>query len=410
MSKFTDLLIIGGGAAGLVSAITAKRENPTLSVTVIEGLDRVGKKLITTGNGRCNISNVDESLSRFHGENTEFATFSLESFGGDYLAKFFSSIGIEFIEENGKLYPSSLQASSVVDCLRFECERLGVKTLCKAKVTSINKGKEFIVSGDGFEFNSKSLIVATGLFSGGDKLGSNGSAFRIMKDLGHKGISCSPAIVQVKTETDFVKQLKGIKIEANAKLYKKNTFIREDFGEVLFCDYGLSGPAVMQISRDAFRSEGEYYICLDLFHKNSKTELVEMLKTRARTLSHRSLEDFFTGLLNKRLGQVILKYCGFALSQMAYELNDKDLVNIAEALKSFKFKVLGHTGFNNSQVTAGGLSTLDFESKTMMSKIVPGLFAAGEILDIDGDCGGFNLKWAWCSGILAAKSAVEYIG
>ena len=409
MSHTKDLLIIGGGAAGLVAAITAKRENESLSVAIIEGLDRVGKKLITTGNGRCNISNTDDSLSRFHGENPQFADFALSCYGKDYLKEFFSSIGIEFTEENGKLYPSSLQASSVVDCLRFECERLGVETVCSAKVTSIKKGKVFTVSGEGFEFCSKALIVATGLFSGGEKLGSDGSVFRIMKELGHKATPCSPAIVQVKTETDFVRQLKGIKVDANARLYKKNTFIREDFGEVLFCDYGLSGPAIMQISRDAFRSEGEYYICLDLFPKNNKAELVELLKNRVNTLSHRSLEDFFTGLLNKRLGQVILKHCGFKLTQMAFELKDNDLEKIADTLKSFKFKILGHTGFNNSQVTAGGLLTLEFDNKTMMSKRISGLFAAGEILDIDGDCGGFNLKWAWCSGILAAKSAVEYI-
>ena len=410
MSNTKDLLIVGGGAAGLVAAITAKRENESLSVAIIEGLDRVGKKLITTGNGRCNISNLDNSLSHFHGENTEFADFALKTFGKDYLKDFFSSIGIEFTQENGKLYPASLQASSVVDCLRFECERLGVEVLCKTKVKSINKGKVFSVTGDGFEIHSKALIVATGLFSGGDKLGSDGSVFRIMKALGHKGVNCSPAIVQVKTETDYVKQLKGIKVDAKSGLYKENTLIKEDFDEVLFCDYGLSGPAIMQISRDAFRSDSEYYICLDLFSKNSKAELVELLKNRVNTLSHRNLEDFFTGLLNKRLGQVILKYCGFRLSQMAYELNENDIENIVQALKCFKFKVLGHTGFNNSQVTAGGLSTLEFDSKTMMSKLISGLFAAGEILDIDGDCGGFNLKWAWCSGILAAKSAVEYIG
>ena len=410
MSNSKDLLIIGGGAAGLVAAITAKRKNPNLSVAIIEGLDRVGKKLITTGNGRCNISNVDDSPSHFHGENREFAGFALENYGKENLIEFFSSIGIEFAEENDKLYPASFQASSVVDCLRFECERLGVETICNAKVTGIKKGKVFTVLGEDFELHSRVLIVATGLFSGGDKLGCDGGVFRIMKGLGHRGVNCSPAIVQVKTETDYVRQLKGIKIDAKAKLYNKNTLIREDFGEVLFCDYGLSGPAIMQISRDAFRSEGEYYICLDMFSKNSKTELLEFLKNRVKTLPHRSLEDFFTGYLNKRLGQVILKYCGFTLSQMAYELTDKDLVKIAEALKSFKFKVLGHTGFNNSQVTAGGLSTIDFDSKTMMSKLISGLFAAGEILDIDGDCGGFNLKWAWCSGILAAESAVIYLG
>ena len=410
MSELKDLLIIGGGAAGLVSAITAKRENSNLSVTVVEKLDRVGKKLITTGNGRCNISNADESLSRFHGENTNFAKFALETFGGENLKEFFSSIGIEFSEENGKLYPASLQASSVVDCLRFECTRLGVEILCSHTVKQIKKGKVFTVSGEDFEIHTKAIIVATGLFSGGEKLGSDGSVYRILKDLGHKGIKASPAIVQIKTETDFVKQLKGIKIDALVGLYKGTSLIRKEFGEVLFCDYGLSGPPVMQISRNAFRDDNEYYVCLDLFADKSKNELLSLLEKRVKLLQNRNLEEFFTGLLNKRLGQVILKYCGFKLAQEVCGLERQDIEKIADALKCFKFKILGHTGFVNSQVTAGGLATSCFDSKTMMSKIIPGLFAAGEILDIDGDCGGFNLKWAWSSGILAAKSAVEYLG
>ncbi len=410
MSNFTELLIIGGGAAGLVSAITAKRENPKLSVTIVEKLDRVGKKLITTGNGRCNISNTDDSLSRYHGEDTEFARFALERYGKENLKEFFSSIGIEFANENGKLYPASFQASSVVDCLRFECARLGVNILCSSTVKEIKKGKDFTVSGEDFQIHAKTIIVATGLFSGGEKLGCDGNVFRILKNLGHKSVKASPALVQIKTETDYVRQLKGIKINAVAGLYNKNALIREDFGEVLFCDYGLSGPPIMQISRDAFRNEDEYYICLDLFYENSKEELLRILGKRVQTLSDRSLEDFFTGFLNKRLGQVVLKFCGFKLSQMACELKKNDLENIANALKCFRFKVVGQTGFVNSQVTAGGLATSSFDSKTMMSKVISGLFAAGEILDIDGDCGGFNLKWAWCSGILAAKSAVEYLG
>ncbi len=409
MSDLKDLLIIGGGAAGLASAITAKKENPNLSVTVLEKLDRVGKKLITTGNGRCNISNTDESLARFHGEDTSFAGFALDTFSNEKIKDFFSAIGIEFSEENGKLYPSSFQASSVVDCLRFECARLGVEILCSHTVKEIKKGKIFTVSGEGFQIHTKALIVAAGLFSGGEKLGSDGSVYRLLKDLGHKGVKASPAIVQIKTETDFVKQLKGIKIDALAGLYKENFLVRQEFGEVLFCDYGLSGPPIMQISRNAFRDEGEYYIFLDLFSDKSKAELLTLLENRVQTLKERSLEEFFTGLLNKRLGQVVLKYCGFKLSQEVCSLDKKDIEKIADALKSFKFKVLGHTGFVNSQVTAGGLATSLFDSKTMMSKIIPGLFAAGEILDIDGDCGGFNLKWAWSSGILAAKSAVGYI-
>ncbi len=407
MNRKTDIAIIGGGAAGLIAAITAKRKAPNLSVTLIEGLDRVGKKLITTGNGRCNITNTHLSLSHFHGENKDFCRFALSRFGYNEIKAFFESIGVDFVAEDDRVYPASLQAASVVDALRFECDKIGVETVTSCKITDIKKGADFTLISDADKFSARAVIVASGLFSGGDKIGSDGSIFRLLKNLGIASVKATPSLVQLKTEIEFVKQLKGIKVVATASLLRDGKPCSQNTDEVLFCDYGLSGPAVLQISRESARDDRKYEVSLDLYPDTEKTELTAGLVKRIALLKDRTLEEFFTGALNKRLGQVVLKYCGFKLSDPVSALNEKDAELIAFALKDFRFKVLSNTGFLNSQVTAGGLSTKEFDSYTMECKKLRGLYCAGEILDIDGDCGGFNLSWAWGSGALAAESAVD---
>ncbi len=410
MNYSADIAIIGGGAAGLTAAITAKRKMPCLEVYIFEALDRVGKKLIATGNGRCNITNKNLLPEHFHGQDKDFATNIFSRYSNTEIAEFFGSLGVPFVFEGEKAFPASLQASSVVDCLRFECERLGVKTICGTKVCDISFKNPIRLEFDGGFATAKTVIAATGLYSGGDKLGSDGSFYRVLKNKGFNTVKISPSIVQIKTETNFVKQLKGIKTDAEVSLIKNNKVIKSQFGEVLFCDYGLSGPAVMNISREAFRTEEMFEIALDLFPNLSVKELSDQILERAKTLSHRSLEEFFTGMLNKRLGQVALKYADFKLSETATVIDLQAAEKIAFALKCFKFKVTGNTGFINSQVSAGGLSTSDFFVKTLMSKKYGGFFACGELLDIDGDCGGFNLAFAWASGMLAADSATRYLG
>ena len=407
MNYTADIAIIGGGASGLVAAITAKRLNPNLSVYIFEALDRVGKKLITTGNGRCNITNLNLNLERFHGEDVSFCRYAFERFGYSEVKDFFYGIGVDFINEGDKVYPSSLQAASVVDALRFECDRIGVNTVLNCKIEDISFGDSFFLRSSEDSILAKTLIVCSGLLSGGDKIGSFGNIFRLFKNEGFKTVRVSPSLVQLKTETDFVKQLKGIKVDAKASLVCGNKVVAEYTDEVLFCDYGLSGPAILQISRQSARDEKEYTVSLDLYPDIDKTELASKIKDRAKLLQNRNLEEFFVGSINKRLGQVVLKYCGYKLSDRVSVLRDADFTKIATALKSFEFKVLSNTGFLNSQVSSGGISTDEFDPKTLMSRRYRGLFAAGEILDIDGDCGGFNLSWAWASACLAAESAVK---
>lgn len=402
----TDVIIIGGGAAGLCTAVYLKQKAPSMSVRILEALPRVAKKLITTGNGRCNISNKNISLDRYHGENKEFCRYALEKYNLSVCTNFFASIGIPFIYEGDKAYPSSLQAGSVVDCLRFAAEELGVIIHTDTKVTNINTfGKDYKVIADKVSFIASNVIIAAGGLAGGEKLGSDGSMLKLLKKAGFKVTDTTPSIVQIKTVNDITKQLKGIKVDANVTLKADKKVLQADFGEVLFTDYGLSGPAVMQVSRAVSRTK-DTVISLDLMPDTDFDTLCLIIEKRVGIMKNRALEEFFTGMFNKRLGQVVLKSAGFKLSDKAQILDKSAVRKIAHIIKEMEFSVTGTTGFANAQVTAGGLDTRQFCPQTMESRDYKSLYCVGEILDIDGDCGGFNLQWAWSSAMCAVDSII----
>ncbi len=411
MQKY-DVIIIGGGASGMCAAINIKMRNRNISVALLEQLSRVGKKLIITGNGRCNISNLQITPDRYHGQNADFAQYALTNYDNNYVADFFSRLGVVITyDEKGRAYPYSLQASSVVDALRFSLADFGVDIFTETTVLEYTKQKNaFIIKTDADEFFAKNLVIATGLYSGGNKLGSNGTMLKILNKSGYKTVKTTPAIVQLKTETDIVKGLKGIKVNADATLFINGKAVRSDFGEVLFCDYGLSGPPIMQISREVERQEGKKYISLDLMPEYSFTDLCNILTTRISDLHGRNLDEFLSGMLNKRVGQAVIKLCGLKLNDSVANLKTDNIKQIASVIKGIQFNVIGTMGFDNSQVTAGGLDTKQFDSKTMMSKQEKGLYCIGEVLDIDGDCGGFNLQWAWSSAICAANAICSNFG
>lgn len=321
-------------------------------------------------------------------------------------------MGVVFTyDETGRAYPYSLQASSVIDALRFSLDELGVDVFLDTKVLSYKKsGAFFKLATNVDDFVAESLIIASGLYSGGEKLGSNGSMLDVLKKAGYKIVKTTPAIVQLKTDNSLTRSLKGIKINAEAKLFINNRLVRGEFGEVLFCDYGLSGPPIMQISREAERVHGEKEITLDLMSEYTFVNVCDMLNFRASALLSRPLGEFFTGMLNKRVGQAIIKLCDLKLTDSVSTLNSNDIKRMANVIKGMKFKVLGTTDFENSQVTAGGLDTNQFNPRTMESKLEKGLYCIGEVLDIDGDCGGFNLQWAWSSAICAANAVCESFG
>ena len=314
----TDVIIIGGGAAGLCAAVYLKQKAPELTIRVLERLPRVCKKLSVTGNGRCNISNKDITLSRFHGENAQFCKYALQKYNIEVCKEFFESIGVPFVFEENKAFPASLQAGSVVDCLRFSAEDLGVIIHTDTKVTNIQSlQKGYKVWSEKLSFDAKNVIIATGLYSGGEKYGCDGGILTILKKAGFKTVKTTPAIVQIKTVNDITKQLKGIKVDAVASLKADGKLIRKEFGEVLFCDYGLSGPPIMQISREVSRNEAPKTVSLDIMPDTDFNALVEQIANRVKIMPKRPLEEFFTGFLNKRLGQVILKSVGCKLSDKA---------------------------------------------------------------------------------------------
>lgn len=389
--------IIGGGASGLTAAIAAA-ENGN-EVTIFERNDRVGRKILSTGNGRCNMTNINADVSNYYGKNPEFVKGAISRFWVEETLEFFRSLGIwHKVEENGKVYPYSDQASAVLDVLRMKTEELGITVRTKSDVQSVSKNKNgFTVKlygGEKYAFDA--VIIAAGGKAAPD-LGSNGSGYDILKALGHKITDVRPSLVQIKTEPDVVKKLKGIKIQGEVRLGSAS-----ERGEILFTDYGLSGPPIFSISS---RLNGQRYIDIDLMPEYSAKQLAAMLTERVYMAPKVTLEGFFVGILNKRVGQALLKYLKIEpLSRYAVTLTETDIEKIAATIKSWRFKITGTMSWNNAQVTKGGAITSEFNPDTMESKLVKGLYAVGEVLDIDGDCGGYNLQWAWSSGMLAGRS------
>ena len=403
----TEIAVIGGGASGLMAAITAKKSGK--EVIILERKDRILKKVLITGNGRCNITNVNANISNYFGKNISSVENILNRFTPQDTMDFFNGLGIICNEENrGKVYPLSGQASSVVDALRFEAERLGVRIETEFYVRKIEKdGFKFrIYSEDRKKIEAGRVILAAGGQSY-PELGSNGSGFELAKELGHSVTKLSPSIVQLKTEKHQVKGLQGIKTDVAVTAYGDNKKICTYDGELLFTDYGISGNVVFNISfvMPLYKNV-EFEI--DFMEKFDYNELYEMLKERKRILSHLTMENYFNGMINKKLGQFLSKVSGIEkLSKPVKDLNDSDIRKLCTVLKKYRVKILETTGFKNAQVTAGGVSLDEVNTETLESKIVKGLYFSGEVLDVYGECGGFNLQWAWASGYIAGENSAK---
>ncbi len=405
-----DVVVAGGGAAGLSAAICYQRQRPKAKVLVLEALDRVGKKLITTGNGRCNITNGKATLTHYHSRSPELVKAVFDRYFVKDTVEFFKSLGVDIVfEEDGRAYPASYQAAGVVDALRFAAEELGVELRCDCRLTDFGRGQELKLQTTQGPLRTQNLLLAGGLLSGGPKVGSDGSILKLLKEKGFRTVKTAPAIVQLKTDTTLTRQLKGIKWNADCAICREGKALRTEYGEVLFTEYGLSGPPILQISR--FASEpGRWEVRLDLFPGRSLKELTAALFERRTLLAGRPAEQFLSGLIHKRIGLVLIKEGGISLSAPVSTISDGQLKALAGRLKALSFPVTGTTGFPNSQVTAGGIAGDEVDFKTLQSKRVKGLFLAGELLDVDGDCGGFNLQWAWSTGMLAAEGMNRHLG
>jgi predicted Rossmann fold flavoprotein len=405
MSKKKKIVVIGGGAAGLISSIIAARNGS--EVIILDRMNRVGKKILATGNGRCNLTNMYIDIKRFHGKNPKFALGALNSFDVNQTIDFFEQLGIACKEEDaGKVFPYSDQATSVLDILRYEVERLGIIEQCDSEVEKIHpSGKEFFIYlKDGRKIKGDNVIIATGGQSS-PNLGSNGSGYNLAISLGHKLVEPVPALVQLKLNSPFLKAIKGVKFIGDASIGNEDKVLRMESGEILFTEYGISGPPILQLSRlanEQISKNSSPWVSLDMFPNLSTDNLLALLETRISYNPKKTLEFSFVGLLNKRLIPVVLKGSGIEnIQKPCCQLTSSEKLSIIKTLKKWKIDITGSLSWAFSQVTAGGIDVRDINPNSMESKLVPGLYFAGEILDIDGDCGGFNLQWAWSSGYLA---------
>jgi hypothetical protein len=409
MTDNFHLAVIGGGSSGLLAAICAARAG--VKVIVLERMNRVGKKLLATGNGRCNLSNADCQIARFHGGDSTFIASVLEQFPLAQTLDFFEKLGIACkTEDEGKIYPYSDQASAVLDVLRYELERLHITVWVDAEVEKIEKKKRhFILFLPGAKkIAVKRLIIACG-GKAGPQFGSNGSGYRLAQGLGHRLIDPLPAIVALRLRADCLRRLKGVKFNGLASVSCGKEILRQEQGEVLFTDYGISGPPILQLSRlvsEALRKKLVPLIVLDLFPGFSLDQLAGALAARFSQQGEKSLAFGLVGLLNKRLIPVVLAEAGILDTSLPCGgLPDQARLRLAALLKSWSFPVVGTQPWPQAQVTAGGIDLSDVDPAGLESRLVPGLHFCGEILDVDGDCGGFNLQWAWSSGYVAGRHA-----
>ena len=395
--------IIGGGASGMAAALAAS-EQEGVRVLLFERQARLGRKLQATGNGRCNLSNLHADEKGFHGDVPTFARPALAEFDVANTLAWFSSLGLFTVAEpSGRVYPYSDQANSVVDVLRFALDKENITLELGFEATKLRRrnGGFLVESGERTVYCDRVIVACGGL--AGTKLGGSMSGYQLLRSMGHHMTKLRPALVQLKCGWSGVTALKGVRANCRAAVLHNGAVHCESTGELQFTEYGLSGPVIFEISRDACQDRGDWSCRLDFLPDVSVDGLTAELERRRKTKL--TTEDLLTGILHNRLGRVLTKAAGISANREVSTLSDCEIREMANAVKSFEIPLTEPLGMDSAQVTAGGIMTKEFNADTMESRLVPGLYACGEVLDIDGDCGGYNLQWAWSSGRCAGLSA-----
>ncbi len=384
MQKY-DVAIIGGGASGLACAVTLKKYAPELSVLVIEAGDRLGKKLAATGNGQGNLKNADMGREHFHGSGADFAFGLCGKY--DHL----QLLDCLFVTDGkGRIYPAGKQASSLSDCLIKNIDRSGVKVIKSTKVTDIRKGFALSLS-DGRKLSADKVVIAAGGCAQ-KQFNTDGNAFTLAKSLGHTVTEIYPSLVQLKCGTKYIKTLKGIRAECRLTAFEGGELLASTVGDVIFTDYGISGNAVFYISAYCAGRQN-VTLSLEFLPSIDREEIVADVKRKLDLGYARS--ELLAGTLHNQIGRAVVS-----------RAETDDPLKIADLVKNFTLETSGSLGFDYAQVTKGGVPFSEID-ETLQSKIVEGLYLIGEVLDVDGDCGGYNLSWAFASGMHAAKSIIE---
>ncbi len=433
-----DVIIVGAGASGLMAAIAAARQGS--SVLVIERMDKAGKKILATGNGKCNFTNMIQTPECYRSDDSAFAMKVLSCFDVSRTIDFFKELGIYPKNRDGYLYPNSEQALSVVQVLLMECELLGVQFQYYARVVEIRKPDftvvtEILQPGDNKKqnvnkqknqskyttdnnkdstikiekqlFQGKKLILATGGCAS-MQLGSDGSGYSFAKDFGHKLIKPLPALVQLKSPDKYLKTISGVRTVTKVFAMQAHRQLSAEEGEILFTDYGISGIPILQLSRFVSKSldQGiQVHLLIDFLPRISEEELIENLQQRIIRNSHKNLEQMMVGLLNHKLNYILITEAELDPYKSVKNITNRDIDKLVRQMKRFKMQISNTNSFENAQVCSGGVRTDEIDDSTMESKKVKNLFLTGELVDVDGTCGGYNLQWAWSSGYVAGTAA-----
>lgn len=396
-----SVIVIGGGASGMAAAITAAEEKEN-SVILLERQSRVGRKLLATGNGRCNLTNTGAALNNYHGQDPAFALPALQAFPPEAVLAWFRSLGLVTIEQyGGRVFPLSESAGSVLDVLRFALASAGVAAHAGETAKQLEKSDgKLTVTTDRASYRADAVIVACGGKAGG-KLGGVSDGYSLLSALGHRCTPLYPALVPLKTDTDYPRSLKGVRAETAIRLVRGGKLCGESRGELQFTEKGVSGPAAFDLSREASVAGGE--LVLDFLPDLPEEEVLTLLCRRRKLSPELENGSIFAGMLHSRLGMAVVRASGVRPSGIVGDLTAQDVSTLSQTAKAFCLRITGTDSFDNAQITAGGICTDDFDSNTLESRLVPGVFACGEVLDLDGDCGGFNLQWAWASGRKAGR-------
>lgn len=389
--------IVGGGAAGMIAAIMAARNHA--AVTILEHNEKIGKKLLATGNGRCNLTNEKQEKMCYHSKHPELLWDILQNFPFEQTLDFFEKIGIYPVSKNGYFYPSSMQASSVQEVLEMEARFLKVKIKCKEhvkeiKISDTKENPRFSVVTETWQYPADAVILACGS-QASEIDGADGSGYTLAKQLGLKVINPLPALVPLKGKGNYFSKWAGTRIYGKIYLQSQNEIVQTEEGELQLTDYGISGIPVFQLSGLAaklLQHQHSVTLMLDFLPDVTPKELEELLLKRKELCPYKTTKELCIGLFPKKLIEVLVD-------------KKTDLSTLAEKIKKFSMEIVGTKPFSNAQVCQGGVSLEEISPKTMECKKIPGLYLAGELLDADGICGGYNLQWAWSSGACAGKEA-----
>ena len=406
------IAIIGAGAAGIMAGITAKRLNKNIQIDLFDANKGIGKKILASGNGRCNISNSSITSKNYIGENPDFVNFALKEFDFKAFEKFCKSIGLLLdVKESCKVYPLSNEAKSVTNLLEMALNELGVNIYLESFVRDIEKVDEkFNIKLDEKEYKGYDKVLISNGLGAAPQLNANESGLEFASKFGHSYNLTYPSLVGLKTDNTYNGKLQGVKKECNVSLFVNNNLEQEIFGDVLFTSYGVSGFAILDISQLAVLNLSSYQdvkIAINFFPKINKNDLADQIQSLLKTVPNQRVVDILTGMVSNKIAPVLLEICKISLDTKASEINAKQIKAIAYQLNSWKMKIVDTQGFGHAEASGGGVRTIEVDNRTYESKLVKNLFFAGEVLDIVGNRGGFNLHFAWASGYLVGKSLVK---